>query len=144
MTGGVAENSVVLSEDLSPVVKLFSPIRRSNKDGKDCYELLVTEQHLNKAGTFHGGFYCTVFDIAMGSTATDSIDSIKKIATVNLNVSLIRAAFQGDTLNIRVSLLRKTERLIYLSAEMFSKESLLANATSTIYYVANERISQAL
>jgi len=103
----------------------------------------VTEQHLNKAGTFHGGFYCTVFDIAMGSTATDSIDSIKKIATVNLNVSLIRAAFQGDTLNIRVSLLRKTERLIYLSAEMFSKESLLANATSTIYYVAEDSLAQA-
>jgi uncharacterized protein (TIGR00369 family) len=140
--GRVADNFVVLSEDLSPVVKLFSPIQKSKRDGKDHYEFLVTEQHLNKAGTFHGGFYCTVFDIAMGSTATDSIDSIKKIATVNLNVSLIRAAFQGDTLNIHVSLLRKTERLIYLSAEMFSKESLLANATSTIYYVAEDSLAQ--
>ncbi|MEW6206035.1 MAG: PaaI family thioesterase [Pseudomonadota bacterium] len=138
MMAGTSEDFIALSEDLSPVVKLFSPIQKSKKDDKDCYELKVTEQHLNKAGTFHGGFYCTVFDIAMGSTATDSIDSIKKIATVNLNVSLIRAAFLGDTLNIRVSLLRKTERLIYLSAEMFSKESLLANATSTIYYVAND------
>ena len=141
--GGVADIFVVLSEDLSPVVKLFSPIQKSNRYGKDYYELRVTEPHLNKAGTFHGGFYCTVFDIAMGSTATDSIDSIKKIATVNLNVSLIRAAFLGDTLSIRVSLLRKTERLIYLSAEMFSKESLLANATSTIYYVAEDRLAQA-
>jgi len=138
-----SEDFVVLSEDLSPVVKLFSPIQKSSRDGKDYYELRVTEQHLNKAGTFHGGFYCTVFDIAMGSTATDSIESIKKIATVNLNVSLIRAAFQGDTLSIRVSLLRKTERLIYLSAEMFSKESLLANATSTIYYVAGDHLAQA-
>lgn len=138
-----SEDFVVLNEDLSPVVKLFSPIHKSKKDNKDCYELQVTEQHLNKAGTFHGGFYCTVFDIAMGTTATDTIDSIKKIATVNLNVSLIRAAFLGDTLSIRVSLLRKTERLIYLSAEMFSKESLLANATSTIYYVAGDRLSQA-
>ena len=139
---GVADNFAVLSEDLSPVVKLFSPIQKSRREGKDYYELRVTEQHLNKAGTLHGGFYCTVFDIAMGSTATDSIDSIKKIATVNLNVSLIRAAFLGDTLSIRVSLLRKTERLIYLSAEMFSKESLLANATSTIYYVAEDSLTQ--
>nr|WP_306173614.1 PaaI family thioesterase [Limnobacter humi] len=112
-------------------------MRHRHDQGSDWYTFQVKALHLNAAGHLHGGFFCTVLDLAMGHAAWHSVghtEPIERMATVALNVCMMRAAHLQDELTLQVDILRTTRELVFLSARVHCATLLLAQGQATLHY----------
>ena len=68
---------------------------RPADDGTATLELDVTEDHLNAAGTLHGGVLATLVDTAMGQAVRSSTGEHDVPATSQLTVTYLRPGKPG-------------------------------------------------
>ena len=68
---------------------------RTADDGTATLELDVTEEHLNAAGTLHGGVLATLVDTAMGQAVRSSTGEHDVPATSQLTVTYLRPGKPG-------------------------------------------------
>ena len=69
---------------------------RTADDGTATLELDATEEHLNPAGTVHGGVLATLVDTAMGQAVRSRTDEADVPATSQLTVTYLRPAQPRD------------------------------------------------
>jgi len=65
-------------------------------DGKARLELRAGEEHLNAAGTVHGGVLASLVDMAMGSAVLSLTGDGEVPATSQLTVTYLRPGKEGD------------------------------------------------
>ena len=105
----------------------------SAEPGKVKFQLEVKEEHLNNAGTLHGGMICSLVD----SVSTYAIATTKENkfgVSVDLNVSFISAAFLGEKVIIESEVLRTGKNLAYANTNILKEDGkLVATGRHTKY-----------
>ncbi|MBV9992022.1 MAG: PaaI family thioesterase [Alphaproteobacteria bacterium] len=105
------------------------PFYRLPDDGEvRRFAFIVLEKHMNSAGGVHGGLLMTFADIAMSRTSRLATQA-RSCATIALNCDFAGAGKQGELIEIRVRVTRKTRNLVFLSGDVFSGERPLMTAT---------------
>lgn len=97
-------------------------------------EMVVTidDRHLNYMGTVHGGLISALVDTVC-FFPKPLIPSGLKLTTVDLNVSYVKPALQGDTLVARSELLHLGRRTARLSVKVTDQDhGLVAYGTATL------------
>ena len=97
-------------------------------------EMAVTidDRHLNYMGTVHGGLISALVDTVC-FFPKPLIPSGLKLTTVDLNVSYVKPALQGDTLVARSELLHLGRRTARLSVKVTDQDhGLVAYGTATL------------
>jgi len=97
-------------------------------------EMVVTidDRHLNYMGTVHGGLISALIDTVC-FFPKPLIPSGLKLTTVDLNVSYVKPALQGDTLVARSELLHLGRRTARLSVKVTDQDhGLVAYGTATL------------
>lgn len=83
-------------------------------------ELKVTEEHLNKGGTLHGGFTATLVDSV--STVAIMIADKPPGASVDLSVTYLNPARAGDTLVVTAECLKLGRTIAFATVDVRNKK----------------------
>jgi uncharacterized protein (TIGR00369 family) len=94
------------------------------------FQSKVQSFNLNSAGISHGGYIAAILDNGMGSAAHQVING-KRCVTIALDIKFISASRENDTLIGKVKISRKTNSLVFVLAELFEKDNLVATASGT-------------
>ena len=103
---------------------------RSAEDGRSRLELDAGEQHLNGAGTVHGGVLATLVDTAMGHAVASSTGEGELPATSQLTVTYLRPGKPG-TLVATAAVRKRGENLTICEAEVEQDGEPLVHALAT-------------
>ena len=103
---------------------------QQSEDGRARLELDATEQHLNPAGTVHGGVLATLVDTAMGSAVRSSTGDEDVPATSQLTVTYLRPAEPG-TLLVTADVRKQGEHLTVCEADVEQDGRALVHAVAT-------------
>jgi uncharacterized protein (TIGR00369 family) len=92
------------------------------------FAFIVTDKHMNSAGTVHGGMLTAFVDVAMSQTAR-AVSGAKSCSTVSLNCDFVGPGRLGDTIEARVKVTRRARTMVFMSAELVSGDRTLLVAT---------------
>jgi len=112
----------------------------------DCVvSMLVTEKHTNIRKVVHGGALVSLADMAMG-LACASLG--RRVVTLDLNISFMRRAKEGDTVKAFTRVLHKGKTTTVVSGSILDEAGkLLAEARGTFFvtggYTPEERLTPA-
>ena len=105
-------------------------------DGRARLVLEVTDEHLNPAGTLHGGVLATLVDTAMGMAARSTLGEQDVPATSQLTVAYLRAGRPGQV--VATAQVRKQgEHLLLADADVEQDGRALVHAVATFALVAS-------
>ncbi|XP_055915288.1 acyl-coenzyme A thioesterase 13-like [Eupeodes corollae] len=93
----------------------------SGGDGKCLAEFTVSEEHLNRGGGLHGGFTATLVD-NITTYALMSKDCHPGVS-VDLHVSYLKAAKEGDEVIIDATTVKAGKTLAYIECELRHKKN---------------------
>lgn len=100
------------------------------EDGRATLQLDVTEEHLNPAGTVHGGVLATLVDTAMGLAARSTTGDDDVPATSQLTVAYLNAGRTGRL--VATARVRKQgDHLLLAEAEVDQDGLTLVHALAT-------------
>jgi uncharacterized protein (TIGR00369 family) len=103
---------------------------RTAQDGTARLELDATEQHLNEAGTLHGGVLATLVDTAMGQAVRSRTGEDDVPATSQLTVTYLRPGKPGH-LQVTAELRMQGEHLTVCEADVEQDGRALVHAVAT-------------
>ena len=96
-------------------------------DGKIHCEMPVLEEHLNMRGYLHGGFTATLVD-GITSCALAATDKPVFGVSVDLNVTYLASAKQGDTLSIKAEVLKRGKTMGYTTISIENQHGTIVAA----------------
>ena len=91
-------------------------------------------EFLNRHGTVQGGILCAMLDDVTAFLVTATLGPAESCATLNLNVSFLRAAKAG-TLQGRARLERRGKDVCNVSGDLLQAGKMIATATATCMVV---------
>ncbi|MGY2065678.1 PaaI family thioesterase [Blastococcus sp. SYSU DS0619] len=100
------------------------------EDGSARMSFEVTEEHLNPAGTLHGGVLATLVDTAMGLAVRTTTGEGEVPATSQLTVTYLRPGKPGP-LEVTARLRTRGEHLTVCEADVEQSGKALAHAVAT-------------
>ena len=103
---------------------------RTAQDGTARLELDATEQHLNEAGTLHGGVLATLVDTAMGQAVRSRTGEDDVPATSQLTVTYLRPGRPGP-LTVTARVRTRGEHLTVCEADVEQDGEAVAHAVAT-------------
>lgn len=99
-------------------------------DGSASISFEVTDEHLNPAGTLHGGVLATLVDTAMGRAVRTTTGEGEVPATSQLTVTYLRPGRPGP-LQVTARLRTRGEHLTVCEADVQQEGKDLAHAVAT-------------
>ncbi|MSP05965.1 MAG: PaaI family thioesterase [Candidatus Fonsibacter sp.] len=93
------------------------------------FQSKVQNFNLNSAGISHGGYIAAILDNGMGSGAHKVINEGKRCVTISLDIKFIGGSKEGDVLIGKVTITKKTKTLVFVSANLFQAENVIATAS---------------
>jgi uncharacterized protein (TIGR00369 family) len=99
-------------------------------DGSARIAFEVTDEHLNPAGTLHGGVLATLVDTAMGTAVRSATDDGDVPATSQLTVTYLRPGKPGP-LAVTARVRTRGEHLTVCEADVEQDGRSLAHAVAT-------------
>jgi uncharacterized protein (TIGR00369 family) len=102
----------------------------SASDGKARLSFEAREEHLNPAGTLHGGVLATLVDTAMGLAVRTATDEDDVPATSQLTVTYLRPGKPG-TLEVTAQVRTRGEHLTVCEADVEQNGRALVHAMAT-------------
>jgi len=103
---------------------------RTAEDGTARLELDATEQHLNEAGTVHGGVLATLVDTAMGQAVRSRTGEDDVPATSQLTVTYLRPGKPGH-LEVTGRVSKQGDHLTVCEADIEQDGRTLVHAVAT-------------
>jgi uncharacterized protein (TIGR00369 family) len=103
---------------------------RSADDGTASLRLEATEEHLNEAGTLHGGVLATLVDTAMGAAVRSRTGEDDVPATSQLTVTYLRPGKPGH-LQVTGRVSTQGEHLTVCEADVEQDGRTLVHAVAT-------------
>jgi uncharacterized protein (TIGR00369 family) len=100
------------------------------EDGTSVIHFTAGEQHLNPAGTIHGGVLASLVDTAMGYAAHDLGDEEEMLATSQLTTTYLNAGQPGEVL-VRARVRKRGRHVLVCEAEIEQGDSALVHAVAT-------------
>ena len=102
----------------------------SAHEGHAHLRFTATQEHLNPAGTVHGGVLATLVDTAMGLAARSRIGEEDVPATSQLTIAYLSAAQDGD-LVIKANVRKTGEHLLLCDADIDQDGKPIVHAVAT-------------
>ena len=102
-----------------------------SEDGRARLTLDATSEHLNEAGTVHGGVLASVVDMAMGEAVRSSTGDGDVPATSQLTVTYLRPGKPG-TLTVTAEVRKKGDDLTICEADVEQDGRSLVHALATV------------
>lgn len=99
-------------------------------DGSARIRFEARDEHLNPAGTLHGGVLATLVDTAMGTAVRSAIDDGDVPATSQLTVTYLRPGRPG-TLEVTARVRTRGEHLTVYEADVEQDGRSVAHAVAT-------------
>ncbi|MFP5370739.1 MAG: PaaI family thioesterase [Actinomycetes bacterium] len=99
-------------------------------EGSARMRFTALEEHLNQAGTVHGGVLATLVDTAMGAAVRSAIDEGDVPATSQLTVTYLRPGKPGP-LRVTAEVRTRGEHLTVCEAEVEQDDRSLVHAVAT-------------
>ena len=93
------------------------------------FQSKVQNFNLNSAGISHGGYIAAILDNGMGSAAHKVINDGKRCVTISLDIKFIGSSKENDILIGKVNITKKTKTLVFVKAELFQAENIIATAS---------------
>jgi uncharacterized protein (TIGR00369 family) len=93
------------------------------------FQSKVQNFNLNSAGISHGGYIAAILDNGMGSAAHKVINDGKRCVTISLDIKFIVSSKENDILIGKVNITKKTKTLVFVKAELFQAENIIATAS---------------
>ncbi|OQR67125.1 acyl-coenzyme A thioesterase 13-like [Tropilaelaps mercedesae] len=108
---------------------------KSASAGRCTAELVITRPHVNIAGTLHGGLSATLVD----SVSTFALLTQRNVrsASIDLSVSFIGPANEGDIITIDASTVKIGQRLAYLAVDIRKGDELIVTGKHTKFLQQN-------
>ncbi|MGX5655342.1 PaaI family thioesterase [Geodermatophilus nigrescens] len=103
---------------------------REGDDGAAVLDFEVRDEHLNPAGTLHGGVLATLVDTAMGQAVRTTTGEGEVPATSQLTVTYLRPGKPGP-LEVRGRVRTRGEHLTICEADVEQEGRALAHAVAT-------------
>ncbi len=100
------------------------------EDGSAQVRFTAGDEHLNQAGTLHGGVLATLVDTAMGAAARSTVDDGDVPATSQLTVTYLRPGKPGD-LSVTARVRTRGEHLTVCDADVEQDGRSLVHAVAT-------------
>jgi uncharacterized protein (TIGR00369 family) len=120
-----------MTEDSNAGFKGLLGVRdQTAEGGRARLTLDATEDHLNDAGTVHGGVLATIVDMAMGHAVRSSTGESDVPATSQLTVTYLRPGDPG-TLEVSARVSKQGENLTVCEADVEQDGRSLAHALAT-------------
>jgi uncharacterized protein (TIGR00369 family) len=111
--------------------KAFLGVRQETAhDGRARLELEATTDHVNAAGTVHGGVLATLVDMAMGAAVRSRTGEGDVPATSQLTVTYLRPGSPG-TLVVSAAVSKQGDNLTVCEADVEQDGRALAHALAT-------------
>lgn len=107
------------------------------QNGEAHFEITVNNNTVNPRGVFHGGVVYTVCDMACYAALTSVLADDEDAVTVDIHVSVMRAAKIGDRVRITGKLLKRGRNIGFMQSEAYLGEQLIARATVTKSIIKN-------
>lgn len=102
------------------------------------FRLQVGPQHINAGGVCHGGLSLTLLDSGMGSAVWEA-GGMRPCATIQLDSHFLAAAKEGQRLEGRAEILRRTEEIAFVEGELFAGGRRTMRASGVWKYLSNGR-----
>jgi uncharacterized protein (TIGR00369 family) len=99
-------------------------------EGSATVRFTATDEHLNPAGTVHGGVLATLVDTAMGQAVRSATGEHDVPATSQLTVTYLRPGKPGE-LEVTASVRTRGEHLTVCEADVEQDGRALAHAVAT-------------
>jgi uncharacterized protein (TIGR00369 family) len=99
-------------------------------DGSARMRFTAREEHLNQAGTLHGGVLATLVDTAMGAAVRSATDDGDVPATSQLTVTYLRPGKPGP-LEVTARVRTRGEHLTVCEADVEQDDRSLVHAVAT-------------
>ncbi len=93
------------------------------------FKTSVKEFNLNSQGISHGGYLATILDSGMGSAAHMVIGEGKNCVTISLDIKFIGGSKENDILVGKVLISKKTQSLVFVKADLFKFDQVIATAS---------------
>jgi acyl-coenzyme A thioesterase PaaI-like protein len=93
------------------------------------FQSKVQDFNLNSAGISHGGYIAAILDNGMGSAAHRVIENNKRCVTISLDIKFIGSSKKSDILIGKVIIAKKTKSLVFVKADLFQSENIIASAS---------------
>lgn len=103
----------------------FKKISENNYE----FQSKVQNFNLNSAGISHGGYIAAILDNGMGSAAHKIIDDGKRCVTISLDIKFIGGSKENDILIGKVITIKRTKTLVFVKADLFQAENIIATAS---------------
>jgi acyl-coenzyme A thioesterase 13 len=113
-------------------------------DKKARCSLMVTDSHLNRHDSLHGGIASAVLDNAMGATASLTADATGRIPfmTISLNTQFLAPAKKGDQLTATGAVVGGGKSIKFVEGQLLSADGrIIATATGVFKRVPKHRIA---
>ncbi len=85
-------------------------------------------QHLNGGGATHGGLLMTLADVVLGFTVHEAIPG-QAASTVTLNTDFLAGGKEGEPIEGRAAITRKTKSLVFVAGDLSSGGRILLTAS---------------
>jgi uncharacterized protein (TIGR00369 family) len=126
------EQLAVASRALSvPLLKLLDASLINAEDPAAGITIRVTEGALNAVDTLHAGAIATLLEITAYLALLPGLAFDEEAATHAFTASYLRAGHPGDDLRCTATVIRRSRRLAFVSAELTGNGELLATASVT-------------
>ncbi|KAI9328482.1 HotDog domain-containing protein [Zopfochytrium polystomum] len=108
-----------------PTIFRASKFVEALPDGRFVWELEVTEEMLNGAGTIHGGCLSTIIDLisSLSKLLIDAANDrpLRGGVSLNLSTTFISAAVVGDVLVIEVTVPKIAKKVFFTDTKVFKR-----------------------
>jgi len=94
-------------------------------------------EHLNRFGAIHGGALAGLIDTV---AAIASLTKLKKVVTIELNVSYIKAATISNTILAKGVVIQAGKSLIRTTVELFNEDNQLITRGNLTFFILGELI----
>lgn len=115
--------------DVENFVDQIAPLYWRKHDAGADFFLPVLKRHTNPLGIVHGGVEMTMLDICLGATAGVVVGHRGVYPTVNLNISFMAAAGEGEALLAQAEVTKITRSLAFVTGRISAGDRVLATAT---------------
>lgn len=113
----------------------INPILVELKDGEAEVHWQPKPIHLNRFGSVHGGTFAGLIDTVAAITA---LTKLKRIVTIELNVSYLKAANLQTKIVAKGKVLHAGRSLLKVVVELFNEESQLLAVGNLTFFVLGE------
>ncbi len=102
--------------------------------GSGTCSLMITDNHLNPAGTLHGGVLFTMLDVASGLSGMVKENGTRSLVTQCADIHFLKAA-KGKKLIAKGTLIKDGRNTAVVRADAFSDDgTLVATGTFDMFY----------